>query len=787
MIYKFTELKAEHFPKAGGKGGTLARMTQLGYPIPPGFVILPSAFSDNELKPEAWEQTQRQLAHMRQSHADLAFAVRSSSLSEDSGQASFAGEFETVLDIRTDAEIHAAIKTVRQSRYSQRVQRYSQIQGLSKNHEMAIIVQKLIPAVYSGVLFTVDPVNGNLAQMRSDFVPGLGDKLVSGEVNPQTFNFTRPQGQYSGPPELAHSAKKLYKLAVRLEKALGCPQDIEWAVANGKIYLLQSRPITTLRGHNPVSGEHNDSQTGKFLWANTNLAEAYPEVLTPLSDSLHRLWGEDYLPMRQVGGHLLSGTIGGRAYVNLSLQVSAFRPLFGGDTRKALASIASVWGRVPEGIEIPLLPFSKREWFFQIMPKVLQLMAAMLKNRSREIESFLAQNPAWCEQMHAQVQTADKSEMLIRLWEEEIKPRYCYATFLVSVSNSDAQIRLARKLEDLVDPQDANILLSNHSGLATRLESLGPVIGLSQVVRGEISQDTYLQTYGHRGVNELEVAWPRPSEDPVWICQQLDKFKLSQIDVESLLAQQTERFETTWERFCQQHSGQAKKVRAALEKVARQTQHREAVRSEMVRIVGVVRAFVRKAGDLTTLGEDIFYLTIEDLLTSLQGDPTAQAFIQARKETFARYRELPPYPTVIIGRFDPFKWAADPQRRSDLYHADSSEQYSPADASLIRGFAGAFGVVEGIVRRLTSLDESDQLLPGEILVTTSTNIGWTLVFPRAAAIITDLGATLTHAAIVARELGIPAVVGCGDATMRLQTGDRVRVDGCRGLVEILAK
>ncbi len=103
----------------------------------------------------------------------------------------------------------------------------------------------------------------------------------------------------------------------------------------------------------------------------------------------------------------------------------------------------------------------------------------------------------------------------------------------------------------------------------------------------------------------------------------------------------------------------------------------------------------------------------------------------------------------------------------------------------IVGSAGSSGCVEGIVRRLDSLDQADQFQPGEILVTTQTNIGWTPLFPHAKAIVTDVGAVLSHAAIVARELGIPAVVGCGDATMRLVTGDRVRVDGGRGIVSIL--
>jgi pyruvate,water dikinase len=200
----------------------------------------------------------------------------------------------------------------------------------------------------------------------------------------------------------------------------------------------------------------------------------------------------------------------------------------------------------------------------------------------------------------------------------------------------------------------------------------------------------------------------------------------------------------------------------------------------------VIRAFALRAGELTGLGEDVFFLTMDEVLSLLAGDDSARRFIPTRKETYERYRALPPYPTIIVGRFDPFKWAADPNRRSDIYIANAPAAPRAADAgAAINGFPGALGVVEGTVRRLDRPEDGGQLQPGEILVTTLTNIGWTPLFPRLAAIVTDLGAPLSHATIVARELGIPAVVGCGNATMRLKTGDRVRVNGGQGLVEIL--
>jgi pyruvate,water dikinase len=143
---------------------------------------------------------------------------------------------------------------------------------------------------------------------------------------------------------------------------------------------------------------------------------------------------------------------------------------------------------------------------------------------------------------------------------------------------------------------------------------------------------------------------------------------------------------------------------------------------------------------------------------------------------------------VIVGRFDPIAWAAEPARNPALFVAgDTVALPATDDDTVIVGHAGAAGRVTGTVRRIDRYADAGELQPGEVLVTQLTNIGWTPLFPRAAAIVTDLGAPLSHAAIVARELGIPAVVGCGDATVRLRSGDRVEVDGAAGRVLVLAR
>lgn len=344
-------------------------------------------------------------------------------------------------------------------------------------------------------------------------------------------------------------------------------------------------------------------------------------------------------------------------------------------------------------------------------------------------------------------------------------------------------MRFKRKLSDLVGEADANTLFSGLSRQDDMLASLGPVVGISRVAQGKMSRAEYLEKYGHRGPQEAELSVPRPAEDPDWLDKQLAEYKKNPVDVDALLAKRRAEFEAAWQRLQARYPKQAPRLRRQIDQVGPAARMREAVRNEATRFLRVEREWALRAGELTGLGDDIFMLTIDEVLDLLSGNDAAIGYIPTRKEAYARYRALPPYPMIIRGRFDPFRWAADPQRRNDIYDAITAV---PVFASnTIRGFAGAIGCVEGRVCVLGGPEQGDQLQPGEILVAVTTDIGWTPIFPRAAAVVTDVGAPLSHAAIVARELGIPAVVGCGSATTRLRTGQRIRVNGEAGEITCL--
>jgi pyruvate,water dikinase len=776
----------------GGKGGTLARLRQAGYPVPDGFVILPDAFDGDELKPEAWVAVQAQLERLRKGDDDIAFAVRSSALSEDSARASFAGEFETVLDVHSDEMVREAVRTVLRSRHAERVRAYSEAQGLDLVHDMAVVVQRLVRADISGVLFTADPVTGSRMKMTGNFVYGFGEELVAGEVEPYTFTLERPKGKYDGPPELKRFAGKLYKLASRLQKELGHPQDIEWCVADGKLYLLQSRPITTLIGHDPTTGEWNDSLTGDYLWSNCNLTEAVPDVMTPLT---HTMWQVFHTETAFVSEeHPSPGNICGRPYGNVSLAVAVYTAL-GKDVRGALQEVEGTIGRIPAEVTIPPAPISRFSFLLGFVPAIVTRLRKA-RQIQKEMPGYIASSPDRCRSLRQRIQQTRTLADLMALWHQELYPYFLQACWMLRVS---ARISLSlsqevtRELADLVGEADANALLL-HLDRAAELESdagllasLGPVVGIARVARGQMSRDEYLERYGHRGPQECELLAPRPAEDPDWLDQQLAQFERSPVDVDALLAKRRAEFDAAWQRFQERYPGKVKATRRRLEQVAEAAHAREAVRSEITRLFGVIRTFALRAGELTGLTpvDGVFFLYRDELLDVLAGDDSATKYIPARRETHARYSALPPYPGLISGRFDPFQWAADPHRRSDYFDAHAAPVAELDSAGVITGFAGAAGRVEGVVRVLSNPEEGDQFQPSEVLVAVTTNVGWTPIFPRAAAVVTDVGAPLSHAAIVARELGVPAVVGCGNATTRLKTGDRVRVDGGRGVVEIL--
>ncbi len=837
------------FDTAGGKGASLARLSTAGFPVPQGFIITTAAYrrctaesvesrileilacvkTDDADRLEETSLKIRELfqqiaipdeildaicgAYSTLGRSGLAVAVRSSATAEDLPSFSFAGQLDSFLNVRGELSIVDAVKRCWASLWTARAIGYRARNGIaSRDVTIAVVIQKLVPADAAGILFTADPLTGAFNRVTINAAWGLGEAIVGGRVTPDTYVFEKVSGRIVerrinnkdrmtiltrdgtceepvpsnrrmnavlNPTQIA----KLARLGIQVERLYGQPMDIEWALSRGRFFLLQARPITTRHGHNPADGEWNDSLAGDYLWTNANYGEAVPDVMTPCTWSVIKVM-LDYADAT-IGPQSQYGNIGGRLYANLSITAS-FAAAFGLGPKRFADLIADGFGRLPKDVEIPIQKISILPLLRTAPSAGIAKMFRMRRNL-KEMPEFLATAPVRCETLRARIQATSRSEELAALWEFEVAPYFiktCQMLEAAANQGGGAILFLRRNLQKMVGQEDADALLTSSSGAQGPLSSLEPLLGLSQLESGAIDRAIFARRFGHRGPHEAELSVARPAEDPDWIDRELGALRKTVDKPEALLARQGAARQAALDRLHVRFPRKEKAIRRQIEEWTAIAHDREAVRSELVRSLWVVRAFVQRAGELTRLGEDVFFLSMDEILALLSGNKPSLVPLPARRAAYARYGALPPYPALIRGAFDPFQWAADPHRRSDLFDA-AAVRPLPAEDETIRGFPGASGVVEGRVRVIATAEAGDQLQTGEILVTTLTNVGWTPLFPRAAAVITDVGAPLSHAAIVARELGIPAVVGCGDATMRLHTGDLVRVNGGLGTVELL--
>ncbi|HEY42566.1 MAG TPA: hypothetical protein G4O11_01145 [Anaerolineae bacterium] len=528
--------------------------------------------------------------------------------------------------------------------------------------------------------------------------------------------------------------------------------------------------------------EQNATARGDYLWTNMIVGEVFPTATTP---STWSVW-QDFFSMMSMGDIPTIEHIAGRPYLNYSLTYSFLLKLMRKHER-VMGMVKDSIGVPPAGVDIPSFPVSWRTLLFQVLPQ--QSRNELKKGRLRKTApEFLSIVRERCKELRHRLKSASGDE-LIAIWAKEIRPLWNEIHPLQDKMNEELN-QLTKKLKTelikLLGNDEANSLMTTiHS--AGELASLGPLVGLSKVRSGELSREEYFQRYGHRGPHENELAEPRPYEDPNWLDMQLAEFATSPIDVTALFEKRDAEFDAVLQGITRQLTPKkVQDVAHQIDAIVEANTLREETRSELTRIVNIIRAFFLRAGELSGLGDGVFFLTVDELVAVLSGDTSSVEHIPARRQMYDKYRALPSLPAWIRGRFDPFQWAADPNRRKDVFDIHVHEPPpAPRADDVINGQPGSAGRVEGIVQRIDNPEEGDRLQAGEILVARTTNVGWTPLFPRAAAVITDIGGSLSHAAIVARELGIPAVVGCGDATIRLKTGDRVRVDGGRGTVEIL--
>jgi rifampicin phosphotransferase len=808
----------------GGKGASLARMIRAGLPVPGGFHVTTAAYRAfvqpfrDEIDPDDPERTaavfarhdvpapvaEEILCAYRALGEDVPVAVRSSATVEDLPELSFAGQQDTYLNIRSD-DLLDAVKRCWASLWNARAIAYRDQRPVPDEEvALAVVVQELVEADAAGVMFTANPVTGARDETVINASWGLGEAVVGGQVTPDTIvvsgdrvlqanisdktvmTVRTPAGTNERPvpdelrrkPVLTEAqAVGLAALGARVQQLYEVPTDVEWVSRDGAFAIVQARPITGLKRQ---VEDWNDSLKGDYLWTAGNLGEAIPDVMTPITWSFVRLFIREAMSTSAQPGFDLVGNIGGRFYMNLS---PIYTPVAALRVKSLLNAIENIFGKIPPGLDVPKVKLWRWNNVKYALPTAIRVRRQARTNL-KGMTAFLTTARQRCEGLRTRVGAVGSAAELAELYQREIEPHLVTACRMLEAANRQSGVRLNHaigKLRKMIGEIDAAAMLTG-ANADGELASMGPLIGLTRLAHREITRDEFARAYGHRGPHEFEISIPRPGEDPDWVDAQLAGLRDLRTNTQALLTRQEQARQQAWARFAGRYPGKQVKMRAVVRRWNTVVRDREATRSEIMRAFWVLRAFVVRAGQLTGHGGDVFYLYLEELLDLLRGNETGLQRVPVRRATYEQYAALPPYPAWIVGHFDPVRWAADPNRRTDLYDARG---HTVPVRHTVTGFPGAPGVVEGIARVIAGPEQGDRLQPGEILVTTLTNVGWTPMFPRAAAVVTDIGAPLSHASIVARELGIPAVVGTGNATMRLRDGDRIRVDGERGTVERL--
>jgi len=772
----------------------------------------------------------------QQSGANLAYSVRSSATAEDLPDASFAGQQDTYLNVIGEPNLLDAIKRCWVSLFTDRAILYRCQHNFShRDVLLSVVVQTMVQSETSGILFTADPLTGHRHTLSIDASFGLGEALVSGLVNPDAYKVdkinrkiiakqvsekntaiisekdggtrqeTLSEGQRNKTVLTEKQILELTEIGCNIESHYGAPQDIEWAFANNEFYVLQSRPITSLYPIDAIASPDDSLQ----IYFSFGHQQMMTDAMPPLALSTFQC----IIPFGRPEGKYESTFTrqnGGRMFGNLT------NPLRHPILRKVVFEITSQFDALapkmlqqamrhpnfkrPHGISIP---FRKvLGMFYRIMralwwqkldgyiPKMNKLKEEYLKGIHKEInetkddkqkityvlESFSSMVPValnWVPQFIA----SEMSKRLIsKLASSKTKASDLDALSLGLHGNVVTEMNLAvGNLADLVrkSPEIVDTFKNLEEGSEVWLEHVSSLNNSNDFLK---AWNEFLDKYGSRGPSEIDIMVPKWCEEPLPLLQMiagyLQKESGSHLKQHQKLIEAREAAskrvvaEASWLK-----RGLIKRLIYVLKEVGGLREHHKFLliqnlrtAKEMLREVNLNLVQSNKLASL----DDIWFLTWPELLTIWDDNQKLNELIPKRKEDFERFPKLTP-PTIIT---------SDGETPVVQYEIEDV----PEGALVGQPVSG--GVVEGVIRVVND-PQTEMLNTGEILVATFTDPGWTPLFINAGGLILEIGGIMTHGSVVAREYGIPAVVGVKGATTKLQTGQRVRIDGNQGIIEIL--
>lgn len=838
-ICRLTDAEAADPSRTGGKGANLAVMVQAGLPVPPGFVVLTVAYRafvrDHHLDtlirremahldtdPDAVDAASARLrqafesvpmsdglrAEIATAHSALGntpLAVRSSATAEDLPEASFAGQQDTELNVVGTEALYDAVRTCWSSLWTARAIAYRHHQGIGhENLSVAVVVQPMVPAEVAGVLFTADPMSGRRDHVVIEAAAGLGDAVVSGATTPDRWIVDAPtRAIMSGPrrPWLTpEQLDTLVDLGLRAARIFAVPQDVEWAVHDGRCWLLQSRPITSLFPVPPATGPGLRVYVPVMLFA-----QGIAEPMTPAGNTFFRamvsgwfrFWASGRRPREIDSPPDWLPIVANRMFLDATPVLQ--RP------RLAARMVANFGLKDPTGslalrkwlsqnsgrLEPPgraMLPRGLAIWIPSLLSGVVASVAAPAHARRRLISGA----DAALEQLERHADELSSPTQQLNFVERSLPAATC-EMLLDELAAAYGEWLTRAVIERLVRrwlgssqgfepvlrwlPHDPTIAMGAALATIARQHAAAGV----EPSAASPGVAEFLDTFGHRAPDrEIDLGLPRLADDPTYVMELVDGYLHSgALDTFETGAEQAAAAAATLVSNVRRTKGplRAAVLRILLGRHRELGGLRERPKFDMVRAMALGRRTLKRcAATLVDRGllddaEDVFFLDGADVRAALAGQPRdVRALARSNRRTFQRELSRRLVPRVLT---------------SDGEVVYGSAASPPTgDSEVLVGTPLSPGVHEGTVRVLDS-PVGAKLQTGEVIVAASTDPGWTPLFLLAGALVMEVGGVVSHGALVAREYGIPAVAGIAEVMTRLHTGARVRVDGTTGAVTLL--
>ncbi|MDO5627748.1 MAG: PEP/pyruvate-binding domain-containing protein [Mobilicoccus sp.] len=845
----------------GGKGANLVRLREAGFDVP-AFIVIPTSeydafVADHQLddvisraldldadaaaerirdafRQPLLEAQRDSLTALLTPLLDQPVAVRSSATAEDLPDASFAGQQDTFLDVRgLDAILDAVIECW-SSLWTARAISYRERGGIDHDAvSLAVVVQEMVPADASGVLFTADPLTGHRGHTSIDAVAGLGEALVSGQVSPAHWTLETDTGRVlqQGDPDVLTDTHllALVDLGRRAAGEFGSPQDIEWCRVGDRLRLVQSRPITSLY---PLP---EPTAPGE-LWFSVGAFQGMLRPFTPL--------GQDAILGFYAGASTFAGARVDRrtpTYVHVAgerlwIRVDRLLATTAGRRRlpMILRGVDPNAARVTERL-VAAGEFGDSRTVTSALPwRGLSRLARVLGPRLPATARTLARPDGARPRLDVAIDHA------LRAWQHDLDRAGAAASAATRLAARVTAVddlctgffpRLGPDLVTVMPPALASTILLRHladgsglgNGRALGLRALRSLPGnvtaemdlalydVACLIRDDPSslaavrdQDAadaaaayltgslppvaqaavaeFLNRYGMRGVAEIDLGAPRWREDPTAVFRTLATYvSLEGDDAPDVIHRRgsheaQDAIDTIVDAYGPR-SPAAVRTRIAGRRVRALFGVRETPKFTIIRAFGLAReALLASGADLVAAGlldapTDVVFLHLDELRYAFD-HPDLRGLVARRRERYEREMRRARIPVVLAGDGRAFYDAGDiPDVTDDTAGPD------------LVGMGVSPGTVEGVVR-IVHDPATSELQPGEILVCRGTDPAWTPLFLTAAGLITEVGGLMTHGSVVAREYGLPAVVGVTDATVRLADGQRVRVDGSAGMITV---